>query len=70
EHLAEYRGAALALTAAFVFCGIGSGAAVAGWVYPIAGFTGLLGASFALMVLAVVCMLISAKRSPLRVPAI
>jgi DHA1 family inner membrane transport protein len=70
EHLAEYRGAALALTAAFVFCGIGSGAAVAGWVYPIAGFPGLLGASFALMVLAVVCMLISAKRSPLRAATI
>lgn len=69
EHLAEHRGAALALTAAFVFCGIGSGAAVAGWVYPIAGFAGLLGASFALMVSAAVCMLISAKRFPERTQA-
>ncbi|QUN65202.1 MFS transporter [Pseudomonas sp. JS425] len=62
EHLAAYRGAALALTAAFVFCGIGAGAALAGWAYPAWGFTGLLATSTCLLILASVCLLVSAKR--------
>ncbi|MFK3797181.1 MFS transporter [Pseudomonas sp. NPDC088444] len=61
EHLAEYRGTALALTAAFVFCGIGTGAALAGWAYPGWGFTGLMLTSTLLLVLACACVLISAN---------
>jgi DHA1 family inner membrane transport protein len=64
EHLAEYRGVALALTAAFVFCGIGAGAALAGWAYPAWGFTGLMITSTLLLVLAFSCVLISANLKP------
>jgi DHA1 family inner membrane transport protein len=64
EHLAEYRGAALALTAAFVFCGIGAGAALAGWAYPVWGFTGLVITSTLLLGLACTCVLISARLKP------
>ncbi|WP_040570762.1 MFS transporter [Methyloversatilis thermotolerans] len=38
----ELRGIGLALTASFLFCGIGFGSAVAGWVYPVFGYAGTL----------------------------
>ncbi|RAU44033.1 MULTISPECIES: MFS transporter [unclassified Pseudomonas] len=65
EHLADYRGVALALTAAFVFCGIGAGAALAGWVYPVGGLAGLMITSTLLLMLACACLLISARLKPL-----
>ena len=48
----DLRGISLAVTASFVFCGIGFGSAVAGWVYPSYGFGGVLASSLLLMVLA------------------
>lgn len=52
EQLAEVRGIALALTASFMFCGIGVGTFVAGQVYPRHGFQGLLLTSLAFLLLA------------------
>lgn len=46
------RGILLALTASFVFLGIGAGSAVGGWIYPHAGFLGLLLCTSAFLVLA------------------
>jgi MFS family permease len=68
ELVPQWRGIALALTASFVFCGIGVGSAVAGWVYPAFGLTGSIGSSLAFLALATGSLLVSrasvnAKRS-------
>ena len=52
EQLAEARGIALALTASFMFCGIGVGTFVAGQIYPLHGFRGLLLTSLGFLLLA------------------
>ncbi|AJC66019.1 MFS transporter [Dickeya zeae] len=39
---AQTRGISLALTSAFMFCGIGFGSAVASWLYPLYGFYGVM----------------------------
>ncbi|WP_228671219.1 MFS transporter [Dickeya oryzae] len=39
---AQTRGISLALTSAFMFCGIGFGSAVASWLYPLFGFYGVM----------------------------
>lgn len=48
----ERRGISLALTSAFMFCGIGFGSAVASWVYPLAGFYGVMISSVLFLLLA------------------
>ncbi|MGC4079953.1 MAG: MFS transporter [Rubrivivax sp.] len=52
----QQRGLALALTASFIFAGIGFGSALAGWIYPSAGYGGVTAASTLLLVLAAVCL--------------
>ncbi|HDR9202134.1 TPA: MFS transporter [Burkholderia vietnamiensis] len=59
ELVPQWRGIALALTASFVFCGIGVGSAVAGWVYPAFGLTGSIGSSLAFLALATGSLLVS-----------
>lgn len=59
----RHRGIALALTSAFMFGGIGFGSAVASWIYPLAGFYGLMGLSVAFILLAVISLQLSEKRS-------
>lgn len=59
----RHRGIALALTSAFMFGGIGFGSAVASWIYPLAGFYGLIGLSVAFILLAVISLQLSEKRS-------
>ncbi|MGG2399408.1 MFS transporter [Pseudomonas sp. SH1-B] len=59
----EQRGIALALTASFLFCGIGLGSAVAGWIYPLFGYAGLLTASMFCFCLAMSCMALSERLS-------
>ncbi|GAB7260480.1 hypothetical protein DaDZ19_21470 [Dickeya ananatis] len=39
---AQTRGISLALTSAFMFCGIGFGSAMASWLYPLYGFYGVM----------------------------
>jgi len=56
---APHRGITLAMTSAFMSGGFGS--AVASWVYPLAGFYGPLGISFALILLAFLSMQRSEK---------
>ncbi|NIG33513.1 MFS transporter [Pantoea sp. ICBG 828] len=58
----RHRGIALALTSAFMFGGIGFGSAVASWIYPLAGFYGLIGMSVAFILLAMVSLQLSEKR--------
>jgi len=58
---ARHRGIALALTSAFMFGGIGFGSAVASWVYPVAGFYGLVGMSVAFVMLALISLQLSEK---------
>ncbi|MCT6589683.1 MFS transporter [Pantoea dispersa] len=58
----RHRGIALALTSAFMFGGIGFGSAVASWIYPVAGFYGLIGMSVAFILLAMLSLQLSEKR--------
>lgn len=58
----RHRGIALALTSAFMFGGIGFGSAVASWIYPLAGFYGLIGMSVAFILLAMLSLQMSEKR--------
>ncbi|EEF26327.1 conserved hypothetical protein [Ricinus communis] len=59
ELVPQLRGVALALTASFVFCGIGLGSAVAGWIYPALGFAGVIGSSLLFLALATASLKIS-----------
>jgi predicted MFS family arabinose efflux permease len=59
ELMPHLRGIALALSASFVFCGIGLGSAVAGWVYPVFGYSGVLGSSILFLVLATASLAVS-----------
>lgn len=61
EVAGPWRGIALALTSAFMFCGIGFGSAVAAWVYPRFGYGGLLGLSVLLLVLALASLAVSER---------
>lgn len=56
ELMPEQRGIALALTASFMFAGIGTGSAVAGWLYPAFGYIGLLLASLMFLLFAFVSL--------------
>ena len=58
----RHRGIALALTSAFMFGGIGFGSAAASWIYPLAGFYGLIGMSVAFILLAMLSLQLSEKR--------
>ncbi|WP_336702676.1 MFS transporter [Pantoea dispersa] len=58
----RHRGIALALTSAFMFGGIGFGSAVASWIYPLAGFYGLIGMSVAFILMAMLSLQMSEKR--------
>lgn len=58
----RHRGIALALTSAFMFGGIGFGSAVASWLYPLAGFYGLIGMSVVFILLAMLSLQLSEKR--------
>lgn len=49
---ASLRGISLALTSAFMFCGIGFGSAVAAWIYPVAGFYGVMISAIGFLLLA------------------
>lgn len=62
ELMAPKRGIALALTASFLFCGIGFGSAVAGWIYPRYGYAGTLACSIALLAMALASLRISVQR--------
>lgn len=68
EVLPEQRGMALALTASFVFLGIAFGSALAGWVYPVAGYAGTLMSSLVLLGLAAATLAFSRHRPPARLP--
>lgn len=59
------RGIGLALTASFLFCGIGTGSAVAGWVYPRYGYEGALMASIGFLALALTTLQWSVRASAL-----
>lgn len=59
ELMPQWRGIALALTASYVFCGIGVGSAIAGWVYPAFGLTGSVGYSLAFLAQATGSLLVS-----------
>ena len=61
EVAGPWRGIALALTSAFMFCGIGFGSAVAAWVYPRFGYGGLLGLSVVLLALALASLAVSER---------
>lgn len=63
ELLPEQRGIGLALTASFMFCGIGTGSAVAGRAYTHFGLVGLLGASGALLALAAASLCLSSRQA-------
>ncbi|MDF2077460.1 MFS transporter [Pseudomonas mendocina] len=69
ELMPEQRGIALALTASFMFAGIGTGSAVAGWLYPVVGYTGLLLASLLFLLLTFVSLRVSEWRSRVQVVA-
>lgn len=58
---AETRGISLALTSAFMFCGIGFGSAVASWLYPLTGFYGVMISSMLFLLLALVSLGISER---------
>lgn len=57
----QQRGIALALTSAFMFCGIGFGSAVASWVYPTLGFYGVMGSALLFLALAVLSLWLSER---------
>lgn len=69
ELMPEQRGIALALTASFMFAGIGTGSAVAAWLYPRVGYTGLLLASLLFLLLAFVSLRVSEWRARVQVVA-
>lgn len=69
ELMPEQRGIALALTASFMFAGIGSGSAVAAWLYPVVGYKGLLLASLLFLLLAFVSLRVSEWRARVQVVA-
>lgn len=62
------RGMALALTASFLFCGIGFGSAIAGWVYPVHGYAGLLAASLLSFGLALGSLALSERQARRDIP--
>lgn len=66
ELMFEQRGIALALTASFMFGGIGFGSATAGWLYPVFGYTGLLVASLMFLLLAFISLLFSERNARLQ----
>lgn len=55
------RGISLALTSAFMFCGIGFGAAVASWIYPRWGFYGVMISSVLFLLLALFSLWLSGR---------
>ncbi|WP_312228206.1 MFS transporter [Pseudescherichia sp.] len=55
----QTRGIALALTSAFMFCGIGFGSAVASWIYPLYGFYGVMVSAILFLLLALVSLWLS-----------
>ena len=55
----QTRGIALALTSAFMFCGIGFGSAVASWIYPLYGFYGVMVSAIFFLLLALVSLWLS-----------
>lgn len=55
------RGISLALTSAFMFCGIGFGSAVASWLYPLFGFYGVMISSVLFLLLALTSLGISER---------
>lgn len=69
ELMTEQRGIALALTASFMFCGIGVGSAAAGWLYPVFGYIGLLLASLMFLLMALVSLIFSNSRARIQAPA-
>jgi len=58
---ASTRGIALALTSAFMFCGIGFGSAVASWLYPLFGFYGVMLSAVLFLLLALISLWISER---------
>lgn len=58
---AETRGISLALTSAFMFCGIGFGSVVASWLYPLSGFYGVMISSMLFLLLALASLGISER---------
>lgn len=69
ELMPEQRGIALALTASFMFCGIGVGSAATGWIYPVFGYTGLLLASLMFLLMALVSLIFSNSRARIQASA-
>lgn len=67
ELMPEQRGIALALTASFMFAGIGTGSAVAGWLYSIVGYIGLLLTSLLFLLLAFFSLQFSERRARVQV---
>lgn len=55
------RGISLALTSAFMFCGIGFGSAVASWLYPLYGFYGVMISSVLFLLLALFSLWLSER---------
>lgn len=55
----QTRGISLALTSAFMFCGIGFGSAVASWIYPLYGFYGVMVSAILFLLLALVSLWLS-----------
>lgn len=55
------RGISLALTSAFMFCGIGFGSAVASWIYPAWGFYGVMASSVGFLLLALLSLWLSER---------
>lgn len=63
EFWPEHRGLALALTASFMFCGMGVGAAAGSMAYANAGLVGLVAASTAWLLLAAVMVRVTRRAS-------
>jgi uncharacterized membrane protein YkvI len=59
--LSRNAGISLALTSAFMFCGIGFGSAVASWLYPLSGFYGVMISSMLFLLLALASLGISER---------
>lgn len=57
----QTRGISLALTSAFMFCGIGFGSAVASWIYPLYGFYGVMVSAILFLLLALVSLWLSER---------
>ncbi|MDZ7323221.1 MFS transporter [Kosakonia sacchari] len=58
---AATRSISLALTSAFMFCGIGFGSAVASWLYPLFGFYGVMLSAVLFLLLALISLWISER---------